>query len=541
VLPTPPLARGTVGVLCALFAVRGIALVCVLPPGEMWDEYAHLAHVDHWAATGRAAVYGRTTVDPAFLAAMAALPQPTAAGFGRSYADFWAGRPAPPLPASLGLYEAQHPFLYYALAAPVYRACGGRANLPAAVAALRLINLACGVAAIALVLRWLGRRVSGPQLVLLGSWVALQPLLLLNVCRVADDALAFLLGTAVVVTALDLDGRSRALAAGAPVVHPGLRPRTPRTISPGTPLANRPLWPRVAAPAVLLPLSILAKATNVALVPVIVVAMFGVPRSRAIPATALILAITAAALFPYVAGNMRTFGLPTPMQEAVANRAAGRSVWAVLTAPPPTRWPVWAASWWVANGLWFGGWSFLRPPRLLVIAYATLLAVAAVAMVVRWRSLALHRRSRWTMLAVVAAVHLGLMMHATESYAAWDGRVLTNPWYAAVAVPWWLVLLGCGGLTLRRLRPWVMLGAPAVFVAAELVGLFARMLPAYYAAAPLSPTGLRRMASLHPAALGPATFAIALAAILVMTVALARRAYAVATGAPSAASAGVRW
>ena len=487
--------------LLALFVLRGVVLLCALPPAEMWDEYSHLAHVDHWATTGRPAVYGRTAVDPAFLVASARLPQPSAAGFGRTYAAFWSGLPAPPLPASLGLYEAQHPFLYYALAAPIYRAAGGRSDLPAAVAVLRAVNLACGTAALALILRWLIRNVAGPGALLLGCWVAWQPLLLLNVVRVANDALAYLLGTAVVVIALDL--------------------RRPRW------------WPRVAALAVLLPLAILAKVTNATLLPAVAVAMvIAAMRGSARPwtvvaAAALVAIVTAAVLGPYVAVNLHLFGLATPMQEAVANRAAGRSLWTVLTATPPTRWPVWAASWWVANALWVGGWSFLSPPRVLVVAYAALLATAAVATVARWRRLPLSSPSRWTAVAVVLCAHVGLMVHGAESYAAWGGRPSTNPWYAAVAVPWWLVLLGCGGLSLPwpAVRRLLMLGVPAVCLSTEAFGLFHQMLPTYYAAPPLSLTGLRRMATLHPAVLGPPTFLAAIAATAVLVVWIGRQVY----------------
>ena len=123
-------------------------------------------------------------------------------------------------------------------------------------------------------------------------------------------------------------------------------------------------------------------------------------------------------------------------------------------------------------------------------------------------------------------VHLGLMLHATESYAAWGGRVFTNPWYAAVAVPWWLVLLGCGGLSVPWgfVRRMVMLGVPAVCLTTEAVGVFTRMLPAYYAAPAMSALGLRRMATLHPAALGPGTFVGAVIAATVLVSGIARRA-----------------
>ncbi len=517
---TAPVTR-PVALLAALFFARGVVLCCVLPPGEMWDEYSHLAHVDQWAATGRPAVYGRTAVDPAFLATMARLPQPPAAGFGRAYGRFWAGSPAPPLPASLGLYEAQHPFLYYALAAPVYRACGGRDDLPAAVAGLRLVNLGCGTAAVVLVLRWLTRTLPASAVWAVGSWVALQPLLLLNVTRVANDGLAFLLGTAVVVAALDLG-----------------RPR---------------FWPRVSALSVLLPVAVLAKATNAALVPAVVVAigLAGPARGgrvrlpsvaaeagpgaagwgRSAVAILLVLGVTATLLAPYVAFNLRTFGVVTPMQEAVANRAAGRPAWAVAAAAPPWRWPAWAASWWVANGLWVGGWSFLTPPRGLVVAYATLVAVAAGATVLRWRSLPVARPARRVMVAVVGCVHALLTVHAAESAAAWGGRVFTNSWYAAVAVPWALVLLGCGGLSLGRGRRWVLLGVPAVFVTTETLGVVGRMVPAYYAAG-VSTLAVRRMASVHPSALGPATLAAAATAVVVLLVVCARRAMAVEGGPP---------
>ncbi len=495
-----PLTRQVTGLLLAVFFARGVVLACVLPPGEMWDEYSHLAHVDQWAVTGRPAEYATTTVDPAFLAAMARLPQPPPAAFARTYGPFWTGAAAPPIPPKLGLYEAQHPFLYYALAAPVYRACGGRADLPAAVDALRLINLACGTAALALVLGWLGRNVAPAAAVVLGCWVAFQPLLLLNVVRVANDGPAFLFGTAVVVAAFDL---------------------------------RRRFWVHAIAVAVLLPVAILFKVTNAALLPVVVllmgIAVAGRTVRPAAAAAALILigTVTAAALWPSLASNMDRFGLPTPMQEAIANRDAGRSAWAVLTAAPPRLWPVWATSWWVTNGLWVGGWSFLRPPRAYVIAYAAAVAVAGSAVVVRWRSLPLSAAARWSAVAVVGCVHVGLMVHATESFAAWGGRVFTNPWYAAVAVPWWLVLLGCGGLSL----PWpaarrgLMLGVPVLFVTTEAIGVFGRMLPAYYGPGWGSmPT---RMGTLHSVATGPATLATAAVLTAVLTVLIARAAAAV--------------
>ncbi len=501
-------------VLLAVFFLRGLGLICLLPPGEMWDEYAHLAYVDHWSRTGRVPVYGRDDVDPRLLAAVAALPQPPAVTFGRTYAAFWAGLPAPPLPAACGLYEAQHPFPYYAAVAPVYRLCGGAGHLITTVAVLRLLNLGCGLAAMSLILRWLRHSMPGPAALAIGCWVTLQPLLLLNVVRVANDAVAFLLGTAVVVLALDLG-------------------RSPRR--------------RTAALAVVLPLAVLAKLTNAALVPAVAVALVvattrGLPRRTAWAAAFTVAAATAAALVPYAASNLRAYGLVAPMTEAVVNHAAGRSVLSQVRAVPVLRWPVWTATWWVTTGLWVGGWSFLRPPRPLEPAYAVLLASAAVVTVRRWRTLPGPASSRVVMLAVVGWVQIGLMVHAAASYSAWQGRMFTNAWYAAVAVPWMLVLLGGGATAIRRrrLRVAVLLGVPAVFVAAEAYGTLCLMPSRYYAAPPLSPTALWRMAGLHPVALGRPTFILAVLATGCLLAALGRQLVRVAAGPPEVTGSATR-
>jgi hypothetical protein len=488
-----PTGLGPLWLLLALFFLRGIALTCALPPGEMWDESAHLAYVDHYAAAGHPAVFGQTLVDPAFRAAISALPQPPAAGFGPTYAQFWSRAPAPPV-ATAALYEAQQPFLYYAVSTPIYRATGRRSNLIAAVAALRLVNLAFGTAALALILRWLSRTVPGPSAFMLGGWVALQPLLLLNTVRVANDALACLLGTVVIVTALDLQ-----------------RPR---------------FWPRVIVLAATLPLAILAKFTNAALLPVVLVAiaMIAIRRTRspraALAAGTLVVAATAVVLAPYVASNLRTFGLVTPMQEAVVNHAAGRSAWRILTAVPTWRWPGWSEAWWVAHGLWVGGWSFLRPPVPCVFAYRLALGIAGGFTLCRWRMLPVPPVAKWTLVTLLACVQLGLMVHAAESFVAWNGRVTTNSWYAAVAVPWALILLGSGGLVIRHvwLRRAVMSAVPTIFVVTEAWGLFGSMLPTYYVATPLSSVCLRRMAILHPAVLGAATFVAAVGLTVVLLV-----------------------
>ena len=147
----------------ALFLMRGVAILCVLPPLEGWDEYQHVAYIEFVLEHGRPPV-SRTDearMSDEFLAAATRLPQPvhmlsqTAGSGAVGYADFWKGGPL--LPDSprvrrTSLYQAQQGPLYYRLVAPVYRAVGGASELPRSIAVLRCVNLLLGTASLALVL-----------------------------------------------------------------------------------------------------------------------------------------------------------------------------------------------------------------------------------------------------------------------------------------------------------------------------------------------------------------------------------------------------
>ena len=50
--------------LVALVVCRGVVVLSILPPFEGWDEYQHVAYVEHMRRTGRAPVAGQTTVAP---------------------------------------------------------------------------------------------------------------------------------------------------------------------------------------------------------------------------------------------------------------------------------------------------------------------------------------------------------------------------------------------------------------------------------------------------------------------------------------------
>jgi hypothetical protein len=240
-----------------LVVCRGLVALCVLPPFEGWDEYQHVAYVEHVRATGKAAVLWETAVPPALLAKVVTFPQPAVAvkdqlgAFGGvDYATFWArhdpldpsGLATPPVfrGGSNALYQAQHSSLYYRLAAPVFAAFGGVGDLRGSVAGLRLANVGLTAAAVWVALGALRRVVRRDRdATLIGLALAAHPMFLWNGARVANDALGVLLSVMAVAAGL------RLLTGGGD---------------------RRPVLNSLAL-GVLIGLAVLAKATNAGLLP----------------------------------------------------------------------------------------------------------------------------------------------------------------------------------------------------------------------------------------------------------------------------------
>jgi hypothetical protein len=81
--------------------------------------------------------------------------------------------------------------------------------------------------------------------------------------------------------------------------------------------------------------------------------------------------------------------------------------------------------------------------------------------------------------------------------------VTTNPWYAALAIPWWMIVLCAGASTIPRRwgRLALLWSMPILCFVAEFYGLLAKMIP-FYSATSFGEESLRRLATLHPAGMG---------------------------------------
>lgn len=488
-----------IALLLLLVLVRGVALLCVLPLMEGWDEYQHVAYVDYIARYGKIPKPGEAQVAPELLRAAAAYPQ-SQWGYEQfwswgtlTYDQYWArggrvnvhdGGPVP-------LYQAQHPPGYYAAVAPVYRLAGGTAQLWRAITWLRCINLLLTMAAVAgFVLAF--RQLAGGH----GWWrwaaalLAVQPFFLFNGVRVSSDAAS--LAVAGLVTWLL--ARLIAMLAGE---------------------RRRDAW-TLCGLGVATGLLAWTKASTLAFMPLVVLAplFFGGSTSwgRRLVLAAVLALLAGAVSGPYLLPNLRTYGALVPMHETLLNAQQGYGPAAYLQATLQVPWLHELRKWWLGGTFYVGGWSYLPVlPSARRFAYEPLLVLGILSAVrAAWRGDQRLRRGVELALLAGGVLTLAVAVKSVQSLLAW-GMAGTNPWYVAAGLPLVLLLVACGFWRLRA--RWVggtllaLLGGACVVT--EWYGLLVR-LPRTYGAADSAWLGLQRLALLHPAGWGTSTLLTAL-------------------------------
>ncbi len=492
-------------------------VLSILPPFEGWDEYQHVAYVEHIRQTGRAPVAGQTTVAPALLSELVKFPQPEQSikdclwQFGAvDYSTFWArqgsnspGRsPEDFRSHTVLIYQAQHSTLFYRLAMPLFVALGGVQNLRWSVAGIRLMNVCLIAVAVWVALEVLRRVVWRERdAALIGMAIAAHPLFLLNGARVANDALGVLLATLAIASSLSLVSRTD----------------------------DRRLALHGAATGCLIGLAILAKATNFALVPFAAICWLLMlirlrPKGMRAPLAALALGLgTLVMIQSEVRFNLTNHGSFSSMQEVLENQRRGKTTTDLLRTASTVDWPRTITQLWDRELFFVGGWSFLRTHPRMVLAYRDLVKVGlagwiwlGAVVMVRRRDLSKSVFSApWVPMACIALVlcyTAALSYHTVQSKLAW-GMATTNSWYASPALPWFLMLVAGSVMSLplsRYLRPAVPLGLAGVSLAAEVTGLFGQMIPKYTSCASWS-LALDRLAWLQPPWLGTPTLFLAIA------------------------------
>ena len=487
--------------LVVLFLARGLFVLSVLPPYEGWDEYQHIAYIEHLAQTGRAPVLHESQVPPSLHPELARFPhsrlgtdQVRRIG-GLPYDEFWRAEhpPSPPPEArALPLYQAQQAPLYYRLMLPVYLKLNAAGGLLTVSAGLRLINLIFGAAAVAVALWSVGRLLrTGPHRYIVGLLIATQPLYLLNLTRVANDALAVLCGTIAIAALLALGGRRWWIAS---------------TIAGST-----------LGLAVLTKTNLLGLLPFVLLIHAIAVWRRRLPIGAATASLVIVLALTTAVTYRYFAFNLERYGVLSPLQEAVKNETRGAKATDIWRAALELEWRREFVMRMFRQTLWRGGWSMLSPDfnavgvnRPLIKIHGFIISASIVAGLLgllsrRFTSPGVlsDRGDGWALLGLWLGMMAALAYHALHSQLA-VGNVGTNAWYGAVIFPWLLALLYAG---LAKF-PWRWLGCGAAVVftinqlAAEIYGTFVLM-PEAYTGEAWGDLARQRLAFMHIPGIGP--------------------------------------
>ena len=490
------------GLLIGAFLARGPLYLSVFPPFEGWDEYQHLAYIDHLDETGTIPVFNDSWVSVALRPLLIGVPHSQSGGdqvrqWGAlSYAEYWKS-PAPAsgadraAPSLIRLYQAQQPPLAYVVAWPVWRAL--KTHPLEAIYAIRTMNLLVVAAALVLFAAALTRLVPafGPRVALF-ALVCLHPLFFQNVARVANDALAVATGVVGISLLVLADGRT--------------------------------LLTRGLLAAACIAASVWSKQTGLTLIPALVLGLpligwaHGVSAGRLWRVTSIAVVVFLLFVAPLWLWSYRHYGSIVTTQDSLELAARGSVVSALATSFVNLPWPPVVDTFFVPGRPWVGGWSFLSMQETLADLhgwYWGILLTAAVVgavMVIRRRvrsgegTVSVLRTDGGVTagLVVCAAVAvfttLGMLYHITLSHAVF-GRPMTNPWYFMTALPFLFVLVVRG---LEAISPRLATSATAVlaalFVAIELHGTWVQM-PTSYASTADAALQWSRLTTIHPAIL----------------------------------------
>jgi hypothetical protein len=361
------------------------------------------------------------------------------------------------------LYQAQHLPVYYGLHSPIYQHFRPT-DLPRGIMILRSVNLAYAAMTLAvfgwLLCHWLPHQphwAHGAVLLL-----ALHPLFLINAVRVSNDTLAILLATGAIAVV-------------------GTGQLTFRRVLFGT---------------LVFAFAGTVKATAWTLIPAFgyLVWMRGDYRKA-------LLALFCVGLFLmgilYV--HFRIHGHFSLTQESYHLAEQGASIGRRFHGISEIDW---AREWSRRLGrelLWVGGWSFLPLPKIFTQIHQWLVAGLVLLGLVRGFPSGLSNRTGVFCLLACLGTLFGMSLHMLETRAAY-GFVGTPVWYAAGAIPWFLLLLASTTKDWKRVYVATVLVLSGLFFASECWGIWGVMTPFYSSRSP--PVGYHLMSECCAGALG---------------------------------------
>ena len=478
--------------LTLLVLVRGVFVLSVLPPFEGWDEYQHIAYIVYLKEQKALPPYGLATVPQSMVPMLQNYPH---SGFDhwqnrqwetRTYDTFWT---QPQVQrgkySQIQLYQAQQGPLYYLVALPFWLVFSSFGPL-AGIYALRLLNALFLTAAVFIFLQTLAKCV--PKLrhrIIIGLLVATYPLYLITAARISNCALSIFFGS------LTLYFTIRAIK-------------------------EKPLRFLMAA-SCCLGLGILAKATMLTMIPVVLIAAVvvacrqGFNFKLALKTVGMCLAVILLFLVPLFYRNYKSSGMLYVMSQHRDLQLSGKSSLAVFPYFFKVGWSTHLRHWIFTRDLWVSGWSFIYPPGWFDYPYKGFMylfwmIVIAFGLKRGWSRKVPQKApehlftDNWSLLifgSVVSFMVAGLAYFATISLVDL-GVAVTIPSYFMIALPAWTALLYQAALFVgTRFAFWSAQVLMAFYVVSELFGTLVIM-PKAFTNTSWSWLSWTRLTEVHP-------------------------------------------
>jgi hypothetical protein len=475
------------------FLARASFYAVLLPIWEGFDEWAHVAYVQHLAAGKGLPRPAETRVSREVQASLGLTPVPHALNYllepHYSHIEYWSLEPAKRAelrgelealprswareepPAGELSYEVQQPPLYYLILAPLQLAAGG-ADLPTRVLLMRLVSLL--IASLVIPLGFaVVRLATGSETLSVGAaaLLAAMPGLAMTAARVGNDGLAAVIFGALLWIMLHED-----------------RPRG---------------WTRPLMAGALLGAGLLTKAYFLTALPALaVINGWRLWHARGDRARNALEALVTLALGCAVSGwwyarNLALTGVWSGLQQVVGMPRRSFLDLA-MQAPHVNWWRFVDASF--AVHIWVGNWSLLRLRGWMYHAFAlgALIALTGLAALL-WRGKAVGLlRSRFP-LVVAGSFYgffcLGLAYH--ELTFSFMNLSSSAGWYvySVVIAEVLLLALGWWAISPARWRGWVLPAATAAFTLLDLYGTHFVLAPYYTGFIAHLPSG--KLASFH--------------------------------------------
>lgn len=495
------------GTILILFLLRGLALQCLTPPLEGADEYQHIAFIQYILENQKLPVFGQSNVPKSIYSDLLANPH-CKHGWDQTsrigclhYSNFYETSPTPDISNEIFMYQAQHPPLYYLIAAPVYHFVYQNFGFLIGVYSLRILNIMIGGIGLLFMLAPLKDVIHDRNLRIATALAAtLSPVYLVNVSRVANDPLAILLAGISVWLLTHLFRR-----------HYPIR----MTFFAG----------------VFVGLGLLAKMIALSVFAAGFVFLVFLPVWRKNTSLKKTFSLTMSFLTgcllistPLFLHSISTYGVLILSQETIGFERSGSTIFDLIRTAANFQSIVYFIQFKLFGGtLWRSGWSSLMPNSIFFISYACLLFLSFCGAIVWFIKAALNRSKVLSQcnpllffcMLIVMATAAAAYSHGVNTILAF-GKMITPGYYVMIAYPAFIICLAFANKAFgTKIAIGILWALIALFVITELYSLWFIAVPHWSATDSLS-KALQRLQSVHPAFPSPSWFWVLYSPVMII-------------------------